>query len=604
MQYLKILYYCSRLTLVLVFLLINMQAIFPQSSFRVQYQVSEGDSILQSLKLKTNFEDSILAFSYLYTLPDVLLKKGFPASSVDTVAMLDSAFARANLFLGPRLAYSKLNTDALDVNMLEAVGFNKKTFSKNMDFAGLQFFKERILNYYENNGYPFAELKMDSVYIDNETLHASISLTKGPLYKIDSIRNLGSAKVKNSFLQHYLNIPDGSVYDTRKLKQVTQKIAELPYVQEAQPWNLTMLGTGSVLNLYLVQKRSSAIDVLVGYLPANITTGKAQLTGDIHLDLKNTLGSGENILINWQQLQPKSPRLTLGYTHPYIFNSAFGLNFGFNLLKKDSTFLLLNATFGIQYILSASQTATIFFQNERSYLLSGGVDTNRVMITRMLPSNIDVNSGNFGVNYNLTKTNYRLNPRRGNIFDITMSAGIRKITPNNDIVNLKDPADPSFNYKTLYDTIKQKTYRLKIHSTYAHFFPVGKSSTLKMAVNGGWLETPQYFRNELFQIGGFRLLRGFDEESIYVNRYAVATAEYRYLVGINSYLYGFTDVGFTKTNFINSSFSNQFISAGVGLSFETKAGLLNLSYAAGKRNDVKFDLRNASKIHFGYINYF
>jgi outer membrane protein assembly factor BamA len=125
-----------------------------------------------------------------------------------------------------------------------------------------------------------------------------------------------------------------------------------------------------------------------------------------------------------------------------------------------------------------------------------------------------------------------------------------------------------------------------------------------MTVNGGWLETPQYFRNELFQIGGFRLLRGFDEESIYVNRYAVATAEYRYLVGINSYLYGFTDVGFTKTNFTNTSFTNQFISVGVGLSFETKAGLLNLSYAAGKRNDVKFDLRNASKIHFGYINYF
>jgi outer membrane protein assembly factor BamA len=100
------------------------------------------------------------------------------------------------------------------------------------------------------------------------------------------------------------------------------------------------------------------------------------------------------------------------------------------------------------------------------------------------------------------------------------------------------------------------------------------------------------------------LLRGFDEESIYANQYAMFTAEYRYLVGINSYFFGFSDVGVTKAKFNATAFSNSFISGGLGLEFETKFGLLNLSYAIGKRNDVKFDIRNSSKIHFGYINYF
>ncbi len=127
---------------------------------------------------------------------------------------------------------------------------------------------------------------------------------------------------------------------------------------------------------------------------------------------------------------------------------------------------------------------------------------------------------------------------------------------------------------------------------------------MKTALNVGWFESPQIFRNELFQIGGYQLLRGFDEESIYANRYAVFTAEYRYLVGINSYFFGFSDVGITHTNFNATNYSNNFISAGAGLEFETKFGLLNLSYALGKRNDVKFDIRNSSKIHFGYINYF
>ena len=365
-----------------------------------------------------------------------------------------------------------------------------------------------------------------------------------------------------------------------------------------------MLGSGSVLNLYLQPKRSSEINILVGFLPGNTITNKTQVTGDVHLNLKNALGSGENILVNWQQLQPQSPRLNLGYNHPYIFNSLFGVDFSFDLLKRDSSYLQLNAVIGIQYILSANQSGKIFYQNERSYLLSGGVDTGSVLITKTLPPNIDVSSGNIGIDYNFINTNYRLNPRKGNELEITASAGIKKITKNNDIINLKDPSDPAFNFNSLYDSIKLKSYRLRATAALAHYTPAGKSSALKTALNVGWFQSPQIFRNELFQIGGYQLLRGFDEESIYANRYAVFTAEYRYLVGINSYFFGFSDVGITHTNFNATNYSNNFISAGAGLEFETKFGLLNLSYALGKRNDVKFDIRNSSKIHFGYINYF
>jgi hypothetical protein len=51
-------------------------------------------------------------------------------------------------------------------------------------------------------------------------------------------------------------------------------------------------------------------------------------------------------------------------------------------------------------------------------------------------------------------------------------------------------------------------------------------------------------------------------------------------------------------------FTNTFVGTGTGISLETKFGLLNLSYALGFRSDVSFALRNSSKIHFGYVNYF
>ena len=228
------------------------------------------------------------------------------------------------------------------------------------------------------------------------------------------------------------------------------------------------------------------------------------------------------------------------------------------------------------------------------------MDTLALKATRKLPNAIDVSSFNVGVDYNINKTNYRLNPRRGYEFQVVATTGTKNIKKNNVIVKL---ADPDFLYASLYDTIKLKTYQFSIKTSAAKYFSLGRQSTIKMAINGGWLQSPNIFRNELFQIGGYKLMRGFDEESIFASQYAVTTAEYRYLVGLNSYFFVFADGGWAQNKSVSVQTSNTFIGVGLGMAFETKAGIFNISYANGKRNDVKFDLRQ-SKIHIGYVNYF
>lgn len=597
---------CLSIFFTLIFIFIFAGNALCQKKYSVDYVLSGKDTAWKTVSaaLKTTFDNKQDAAIYLITLPKILLNKGFPAASVDSVRY-DSTFAKVLLYLGEPYKWARINTDSVDKEVLSTIGWNEKQFNnKEIDFPKLIFMQNQIVNYYENMGYPFAKTYLNNVEITNNKVEGTLMVEKGTLYRIDSIRVYGKVKIKNIFLQHYLDISNGSLYSNQKLKQISGLIQELPFLQEQNRWNMTMLGSGATLNLYLQPKRSSQINVLVGFLPGNTITGKTQITADVHLDLKNTLGAGENILLNWQQLQPQSPRLNLGYTHPYILNSKFGVDFLFDLLKRDSAYLQLNSILGIQYIISSSQFFKIFYQNENSYLLSGGVDTNQVIFSKKLPDNIDVSSGNIGLSYHFVNTNYKLNPRKGNEFDLTASAGIKKVSKNNDIVNLKDPSDPAFDFNSLYDTIKLKSYRVRFTATAAHYFPLGKNNVLKAAGNFGLLQSPQTFQNELFRIGGYQLLRGFDEESIYANQYAVFTAEYRYLVGINSYFFGFSDIGFTKTKFNANEFSNSFVSGGAGLEFETKFGLLNLSYAIGKRNDIKFDIRNSSKIHFGYINYF
>ena len=57
--------------------------------------------------------------------------------------------------------------------------------------------------------------------------------------------------------------------------------------------------------------------------------------------------------------------------------------------------------------------------------------------------------------------------------EITATAGIKKITKNNDIINLKDPADPAFDFNSLYDSIKLKSYRLKLEGGSSALYSFG-----------------------------------------------------------------------------------------------------------------------------------
>ena len=589
-----------RLSIILIASIGIATNVTAQYQLRITYVDKDSSFKPQALKLQTNFKAQVECEAYIKKMPSNLLAKGYSGASLDSI-IYNQTFAELQLFLGTK-SWVQLNTDNVEKKALDESGFINKSFTaKPFNSRELLFYKERILNYYEKNGYPFASVFLDSINHRGSTVFANLMVNKGPLYHIDSIGVKGNVKISNSFLQHYLGISAGAIYNKEKLDLVSKRILELPYLQEQQPSEVVMLGTGAILNLYLQPKKSSQINFLIGFLPDNIETGKFRITGDVNLNLKNTLGSGETILLNWQQLQLKSPRLNIGFLQPFIFKSPFGIDFSFELFKKDSAFVQLNAQLGIQYLLSANQSGKLFIQKQNTFLLGSGIDTNQVKATKTLPFNIDVSAVNTGIDYDFNNTNYRFNPKNGNEIKLLASIGIRNINKNNDILNLTDPL---FNYSSLYDSLKLKAYQFRIKVGAAHYFATGKRSTFKTIINGGLFNSANIFRNELFQIGGYKLLRGFDEESIYATQYGVLTAEYRYLVAQNSYLFSFIDAGWTKNKYQLVDISNNFISTGIGMVFETKLGLLNLSFAIGKRNDVNFNLNQAAKIHFGYINYF
>jgi outer membrane protein assembly factor BamA len=457
-----------------------------------------------------------------------------------------------------------------------------------------------MLNYLEDNGHPFAKIYLDSFRLTVNDVEAHLIIDRGSLYYIDSIRVFGDAKINNRFLQQYLSIPDKTSYNKSKLNAVDKKLSLLPYVEVQQAADISLLSTGSVLNLYLKPRKISQVNLLAGLLP---NTGlpnskKFGFTVDANILLRNSFGAGETLGLNWQKLQPRSQRLNLLYEHPYIFNSSAGADFRFSMLRQDSAFLNIDMRLGANYKVHETGTATIFFQRRQSII--NAINSQQVLSTKKLPSEGDVRSNNLGLDYSIYRTNSRLNPQKGNEFFVSASTGIKKIKKNNTILELKDPTNPSFSFESLYDTVKLKTYQLRMTAQAAHFFPIGRQSTFKTGLQAGIYSSGTIFRNEAFQIGGYRLLRGFDEENQYVFQYAVATLEYRYLIGSNSNFFTFLDGGWGK-HLDNKD--HIYIGTGIGLSFETKSGIFNLALAIGKRNDTEFNLRQ-SKVHIGFTNFF
>ena len=144
----------------------------------------------------------------------------------------------------------------------------------------------------ENSGHPFAKVYLDSLQIENERVWAQLKLEKGPAYKIDSIRVLGNAKISNDFLQRYLDIRNGSLFSKEKLLRISRRMRELTYVEEEYPSKLIWLGTGSTLEMYLKQKRSSQVNVLVGFLPNNdqFSSKKLLITGEANPEFEKCIG--------------------------------------------------------------------------------------------------------------------------------------------------------------------------------------------------------------------------------------------------------------------------------------------------------------------------
>lgn len=587
-----------------------------QDSIELQIQRLDSTSLDVHLNFISSFPTIDSCRHYLALLPDKLVAAGYIGASVDSVWQPAGNRMMATLYVGPAYLWTGIDLSAEDQAILESQRIYPGTLKgKIMSPKELARITDGLINYYLDQGYPFVKTKLDSMrfepIVGNETkgtgagkdkigVRGRLTVLKGLKYTMDTILIQGNAQLKPDFLSQYLNIHPGDPFDQSKIQAADKLLQNLPYVKWKGPSQINMGISGATLNVLLDKQPTNQIDALIGFMPAGGEPGgKLQVTGQVALLLRNAFGSGERINVNWEQLQPQSPNIALAFQRPYIMHSPFGVDVSFNLYKKDSAYVNVAANIGTTYQFSPLQTGRLFVNLASSRLLD--VDTLRIIAEKRLPEIMDVHSVNMGLGYQINTTDYRFNPRRGTELDLEAIIGNKKVKKNNAITQIT-PTE-GFDYASLYDTVPLSSYQVRLRLAAARYLPVGKFGVLKFAVNGGLYQSPHIFVNEMFMIGGYELLRGFDEQSIYATSYGIGTLEYRYLIGQNSYFFGFSDFGYSGYHNHFKSTDNGYLSFGLGMAFETRAGIFNFSLATGKGGGNSFGLSQA-KVHVGYVTLF
>ena len=164
--------------------------------------------------------------------------------------------------------------------------------------------------------------------------------------------------------------------------------------------------------------------------------------------------------------------------------------------------------------------------------------------------------------------------------------------------------NPNINAE-VYDSLKLTSTEYKAEYTFDFYFPLSLRNVLDIGTRGGVINSPDLFQNELFRFGGLQTLRGFDELSIYASNYEIWKVEFRYIMEQNSYLFFFYNQAWYINQMRNdpTMHSDTPYGFGVGSTFQSKLGIMSVSYALGSElgNPIAF---KSGKISFGLVNYF
>ncbi len=430
---------------------------------------------------------------------------------------------------------------------------------------------ERFLQTQENRGYPFARCAFQPK-MSPKGIALELQLNRGPRVVIDSLIIKSKTGIRAALVEKLLLLQQGDPYNERQLKLIPDRINKIPYLKSTQSPQITFSEKGAKVYLFVEKNAANRFDGMIGFQPDPSTEGTI-ITGDINLDLQNTLQQGERLQFQWRRMQSEVQELDIGLQFPYLAQTSLGLGGELEIYRRDSTFSTTRLRGEVILLGGFEKEIGGFVERWNSNQLGNTIGVEDISITR------------YGLRSKFIELDHRLNPLNGIELEVEGSAGIKT----------RKTFDEFQEAQSIESTQIATKIELKWHKSIFGNLGIGG----RLIGEKKWDE--RLLTNEFFRIGGLNSLRGFNEEGIFTPAYAIASLHLKYRLDTNSGAFLFFDQGWTDGDeFIPDDRPYGF---GAGVNFGTKNGVFSLVYALGSQFNQAILLREA-KIHFGFVNLF
>ena len=449
---------------------------------------------------------------------------------------------------------------------------------------------ERLHAVYSEHGYPKVEIEPKDIQLlpETGTLNLVLNIREGAAVRIGEVKVSGLKKTKTEVALREIYVRPNQSFKQRDIDTSYRRLRNSGYFYQVNPSVLEAGETEDRINFHarVTEARTGQVSGVIGYAPPGSDVDAApQLTGVLEARETNLFGTGRQMNFYWKSGLLRVLRVR--YAEPWIFGKPLTLSIEYGQLEQSSPVdgQLQGFSDNRSETLSEEQSGSLSATTNFGRIFEGALTLGYKRInvpsvggasgltpafdgrTPILsePQTVSpVTSATSSVPYNGTKSSvtfrltrdtrdYFLNPRRGR----------------------RD----SFAFE-----ISRSDFRLrKAWLSLQQYFPTWRKQTVAIELHAAAAWGVNIPPTELFYLGGATTLRGYDEDWFAGPRRIYANLEYRLLVGPDSQIFVFTDLGTVTLIETPAVFDKLRIGYGVGARLESRGGILRINYglAAG-----------------------
>ena len=579
---------------IFVLLIFISADLFPQTISKIEItgaKLFTVNDYLGWINISVNSQNfSGLEDSVKSRIANMMQEKGYFHVAFNTVELQKIDSAKSSLLIdlseGRPTLINKINfgnavRDSLHIANILSLIENAPLISSNIDFA-----LSEVLDYYENKGFPFSSIRIESVEFQDDSTNENhlanliLYIDEGTKSTIDKIEIEGNDKTKDFVISRAIQFRIGEKYSQKKIDEIPYRLNRLRFFEPVEPptfhFNSKQEG---VLKISIKEKQTNFFDGIIGYVPAANDKESGYLTGFVNVNLRNLFGTGRTASLRWQQENRSSQELELCYLEPWLFDFPFNIEGRLFQRKQDSTYIQRDLEGRLEYLATDEISASVLISTQSTIPSESG-STNFTVF----------NSSSFttGVNFKVDTRDDFYAPTKGIYFNNTYKYTSKKINGPSGFITPDTKTEI---------TLQRLEFDFNI---FQQFF---QKQVAAFGIHGRELRGDNVELSDLYFLGGTNSLRGYREKQFQGNRILWSNLEYRLLLSRRSFAFLFFDSGYflrnedKLKNIPESSFIK--IGYGFGLNIETGLGVLGVSFALAKGDSF-----GEGKIHFGIVNEF